>query len=117
MVGAKAGEKKQKQGKEGGREGGRTSTYQSTPHACVERAEGGSLPVVVDGIKIHLEELVGLTEAVPGPVVAGVNVHGPTIRLRGREGGREEGRVGGREGGWAGENMIGEVAAVNDVSI
>ena len=35
-------------------------SYQSTPHTSVERAERGRFPIVVDGVEVHLEELVGL---------------------------------------------------------
>ena len=39
------------------------------------------MPIVIDGVVGHLEELIGLTQAVPGPEVVGAQVDGTAVRL------------------------------------
>ena len=54
------------------------------PHLRVVRPQAGRALVVEQGIEVHLEDLVRLSEAVPGAVVFAVDVDGAAVGLDGR---------------------------------
>mmetsp|Transcript_22178 Transcript_22178/g.70849 ORF Transcript_22178/g.70849 Transcript_22178/m.70849 type:complete len:250 (-) Transcript_22178:1014-1763(-) len=60
------------------------ASRERAPHARVVRPQGRSLAVIVQGVKVHEQDLIRLSEAVPGAVVAGVDIHGASVRLDGR---------------------------------
>ena len=53
----------------------------SSPHAGIVRAQLRGAPEVVQRVVGHVQQLVGLAQAVPGPVVLGVQVRRSPVRI------------------------------------
>mmetsp|Transcript_14120 Transcript_14120/g.32867 ORF Transcript_14120/g.32867 Transcript_14120/m.32867 type:complete len:317 (-) Transcript_14120:636-1586(-) len=62
---------------------GRKALADGAPHSRIVRPEGRRLSVVEQGVQVHVEELVGLAQAVPGPVILGRDRNGPPVGFHG----------------------------------